>query len=138
MQHSTRKRTKARIPSTAILSLVFLVVIGWDKYHHHYYCHAFVTPASPRTQCRSSTGSSLPASELQLFKTLDRVIKGNNNNNKEEVANGDVHTDNKKGKAASTTEFANGNRNKIPFVIERLGSRPQDQVFREIADMCIA
>lgn len=138
--HSTRKRTKARIPSAAILPLVFLVALGWDNHQQYYYCHAFVTP--PRSQSRPSTVSSLPPLErLQLFKTFDRVIKGNNNQKEEATSsNGvsSVHANNLKRKTASPTDNVNGNSNKIPFVIERLGARPKDQVFREIAEMCIA
>ena len=115
------------------LLLAVLALTGWDQH-----CSAFVAPAqtlrSSAPKCVPTTSS--PTSELQLFKTLDRV----RGKFKEDVLSNNhgvnIHTNGEASPNMIGSETMSGD--KIPFVIERLGSRPRDQVFRDIAEMCIA
>jgi len=108
-------------------------------YHHYRHQHASITIIS---------------SQLHLFKTLDFVVRNKGKNPGSEVAteeDDDDHHDSSSSSSSSSSaviknNVANGksllnskdSTAKIPFVIERLGARPGDHVFRDIAEMCIA
>lgn len=139
----TRNVEKTVSPLAATVFLLITIILLLGNHEHH--CDAFVTPPRALQHTRDAPIIPSPVSELELFKFVDQVRKGSGNKKEggEELKsidnNGGIHnanTERTKNTTPSTSIAIGGD--KIPFVIERLGSRPKDQVFREIAEMCIA
>lgn len=128
---STAHHNNNNAPSLILLLLAVFLVCGWDPNNQ---IHAFVAPVQqqqihlPAAILVVPTPIFSSSSKLHLFKTLDRVI------NQGKVAE-EVH--NSGDSAVAINGRRNDNAATIPFVIERL-RRPSDEVFREIAEMCIA
>ena len=83
---------------------------------------AFVTPERRHSSKSIDSGKS---SELHLFRNLERVKE----------ANGET-TSEANGSSRGYSKYQNGS-DKVPFLVERLGERPRDEVFKGIAEMCI-
>lgn len=96
-------------------TLVFLVFILSEKYRC---CSAF---APTSTTCRHDAQRT----KLDLFRGLERGKEKKN-------VNGDAYRE------ANGQLYECSNRKKIPFIVERLGERPGDEVFKGIAEMCIS
>ena len=80
-------------------------------------CSAFTTSRTPVQKGQQS------ATELRLFNNL--ILP---NRQRDALS---VNGDGQNGKV-------NDARDKIPFVLEQLGDRPREQVFKDIAEMCIS
>lgn len=115
MDKRSRRITSSASSKLISGTLIFLVTILLEKYRC---CTAFV-PAW--TTCKHATRRT----KLDLFRGLEtakekRYVKGD----VKREANGKVN------------EYSN--TKKIPFIVERLGDRPGDEVFKGIAEMCIS
>lgn len=111
-------RNSLRLPVNMLLAVLLLCSLLSGN-------HSFLTTSTP-TRLATSTHSA----ELNLFRGLNRVLEQKSN-----TVNGEANGITVNGKRVNG--YANRNSQKVPFIIERLGSRPRDDVFKGIAEMCI-
>ena len=141
----TRKTMKRKLSSAVTVFSALLILHALVDPQRHT-CNAFVQPTRTLQFTRECTWLPSPRSELHLFKLVDQIIKGDNKKGEKEEGltntnqNGNIHNANndQKNRNATPSTSTSNIDDRMPFVVERLGSRPKDQVFREIAEMCIA
>jgi len=117
----------------ASLALALLVA------RRHSYCNAFVQPTTTTRVLHTTHHGTLEKTTTKAPSVAALHLFGR----QEQVASSDgASAHGKSSVVDGKPSFLNGvtvnglNR-KIPFVIERLGVRPSDEVFKNIAEMCI-